>query len=90
LFALIVIGIFLGLYFRWVIGPLRQKPKITGPESLINETGVAVSDLTPKGEVRVSGIIWRAESTSGNLTKDDKIKVKRQEGLVLIVEKEKD
>ena len=86
--ALVAAGILLGLYFRWVIGPLRQKPKMTGPESLINDVGFAVSDLTPMGDVRVGGVIWRAESASGNIAKDGKIRVKRLNGLVLIVEKE--
>jgi membrane-bound serine protease (ClpP class) len=88
LVALVAAGILLGLYFRWVIGPLRQKPKMTGPESLINDVGFAVSDLTPMGDVRVGGVIWRAESASGNIAKDGKIRVKRLNGLVLIVEKE--
>ncbi len=88
LFALVAVGILLGLYFRWVIGPIRQKPKITGPESLIGEIGFAVTDLTPNGEVRAGGVVWRAKSASGNIVKDDKIKVKRLDGLVLIVERE--
>ena len=88
LLAIVVVGILLGLYFRWVISPLRQKSKMTGPESLINDVGFAVSDLTPTGEVRVGGVIWRAESVSGNIAKDQKIRVKRLNGLVLIVEKE--
>ncbi len=90
LVALVAAGILLGLYFRWVIGPLRQKPKMTGAESLINDVGFAVSDLTPMGDVRVGGVIWRAESASGNIAKDGKIRVKRLNGLVLIVEKEED
>jgi membrane-bound serine protease (ClpP class) len=88
LFALVAVGILLGLYFRWVIGPIRQKPKITGPESLIDEIGLAVTDLTPNGEVRAGGVVWRAKSASGNIAKEEKIRVKRIDGLVLIVEKE--
>jgi len=88
LFAIVAAGILIGLYFRWVISPLRQKSKMTGPESLINDVGITISDLTPTGEVRVGGVIWRAESASGNIAKDQKIRVKRLNGLVLIVEKE--
>jgi membrane-bound serine protease (ClpP class) len=90
LFAIVAAGILLGLYFRWVISPLRQKSKMTGPESLINDVGITISDLSPTGEVRVGGVIWRAESASGNISKDQKIRVKRLNGLVLIVEKEAD
>ena len=88
LFAIVAAGILIGLYFRWVISPLRQKSKMTGPEFLINDVGITISDLTPTGEVRVGGVIWRAESASGNIAKDQKIRVKRLNGLVLIVEKE--
>jgi len=86
--AIIMMGVLIGLYFRWVIGPIRQKPKLTGPEAMMNQTGVAVTDLSPTGEVRVYGIVWRAESNTGQIIKGQNIKVKGLDRLVLIVEKE--
>ena len=76
-----------GLYIRWVIGPLRHRSKLTGPEAMIGKKGVAITDIKPKGDVRVEGEIWRAESTSGNIEKGERITVKALNGLVLTVEK---
>jgi membrane-bound serine protease (ClpP class) len=84
---LIVFGVMAGLYIRWIIGPLRKRKKLTGSESMMDTIGTAISDLTPKGEVRVGGEIWRAESLSGNIRKGEKVVVKGLKGLVVMVEK---
>jgi membrane-bound serine protease (ClpP class) len=84
---LIAFGVIIGLYIRWVIGPLRHRSKLTGPEAMIGKKGVAITDIKPKGDVRVEGEIWRAESTSGNIEKGERITVKALNGLVLTVEK---
>jgi membrane-bound serine protease (ClpP class) len=80
-------GVVIGLYIRWIVAPIRRRKKFTGTEALLQKTGVAITDLTPKGEVRVEGVIWRAESASGNIAKGDRVNVKALRGLVLIVEK---
>ncbi len=83
-------GVLGGLYIRWIVGPLRNKRNMTGSESLVGEHGVVVSPLSPlspMGEARVKGIIWRARSVSGELQKGDSVKVNAVEGLVLVVEK---
>ncbi len=86
--ALVVaFGVLGGLYIRWVIGPIRRRSKLTGGEALIGKTGVAISDLKPKGEVRVGGEIWRAESSSGDIAKGERVTVKTLKGLVVTVEK---
>jgi membrane-bound serine protease (ClpP class) len=80
-------GVAIGLYVRWIVAPIRRRKKFTGTEALLQKMGVAITDLTPRGEVRVEGVIWRAESASGNITKGDVVSVKALRGLVLIVEK---
>ena len=85
--VLVVFGILIGLYIRWIIGPLRRRRKLTGSEVMIGKKGVAITDLTPKGEIRVQGEIWRAESSSGNILKGEQVTVKALNGLVVIVEK---
>lgn len=87
LFMVVVVGIVAGLYFRWMIGPIIRKSKLTGPEALAGQTGVAVTDLKPEGEVRVGGIIWRARSISGDVPKGESVKVVSLKDLVLTVEK---
>jgi membrane-bound serine protease (ClpP class) len=54
---------------------------------MIGKPAVAITDLDPKGEVRVLGEIWRAQSASGYIQKGDQVTVKALEGLVVIVEK---
>jgi membrane-bound serine protease (ClpP class) len=83
----VVFGVIAGLYIRWVIGPIRRRSRLTGAESLMGKTGVAITDLKPKGEVRVEGVIWRAESLSGEIAKGERVTVKSLKGLVVMVEK---
>lgn len=87
LFLVAAGGIVAGLYVRWVIGPMKRHSKLTGPEALIGQIGEAVTDLKPNGEVRVGGIIWRAESISGEISKGASVKIKSLKGLVVVVEK---
>jgi membrane-bound serine protease (ClpP class) len=84
---LVVFGIIIGLYIRWVIGPLRRRTKMTGPEAMVGKTGSALTDLRPTGEVRILGEIWRAESASGEIQKGELVKVKVLKGLIVVVEK---
>jgi membrane-bound serine protease (ClpP class) len=80
-------GVVIGLYVRWIVTPIRRRKKFTGTEALLQKTGVAITDLAPKGEVRVEGVIWRAESASGIIAKGERVRLKELRGLVLIVEK---
>jgi membrane-bound serine protease (ClpP class) len=84
---LVAFGVLIGLYIRWIIKPLRRRTKMTGAETLIGKTGTAISDLKPKGEVRVEGEIWHAESLSGDIVNGEKVCVKALNGLVMKVEK---
>jgi membrane-bound serine protease (ClpP class) len=87
LFLVAVVGVIAGLYFRWIIGPIIHRSKLTGPEAIVGKTGIAVTDLKPDGEVRVGGVIWRARSISGDMQKGESVKVTSLEDLVLTVEK---
>lgn len=77
----------MGLYIRWIIKPLRRRTKLTGADAMIGKKGVALTDLKPKGEVRVVGEIWHAESLSGDIAQGEQVTVKALKGLVVIVEK---
>jgi membrane-bound serine protease (ClpP class) len=83
----VIIGVVAGLYIRWIITPIKRRAKLTGPESIIGKMGVAITDLSPMGEARVDGIIWRAQSQSGEVKKGEQVKVKSIQGLLIIVEK---
>ena len=83
----VAFGVLAGLYIRWVIGPTRHRRKLTGSEALIGKLGIVVTELKPKGEVRVEGVTWRAESASGEIARGERVTVKAMRGLVLTVEK---
>jgi membrane-bound serine protease (ClpP class) len=57
----------------------------TGREVLIGARGEAVTDLRPKGEVRVMSEYWQAKSESEWISKGEKVEVMGMDGLFLIV-----
>lgn len=78
------------LFFLFVIGmglkAQRLKP-FTGIELLIGETGEARELLNPHGMVLLHGELWQAESVSGEINIEEKVRVKRMQGFKLFVEK---
>ena len=84
--AMMGLGVLLAIYFRRVIGPLRHRRSLTGPESFIDKIGVTISDLKPTGEIKVEGEVWRARSKSGEISKGQKVKVVSVDSITLIVE----
>jgi membrane-bound serine protease (ClpP class) len=77
------------LFFLTIIGiGIRaQKAKVsTGIEGLIGDTGKALSDINPTGNVLVQGEIWSAKTTGEMIAKNDPVTVKDIHGLVLTVE----
>jgi len=84
--SIAVVGAVLGLYIRWIAAPMKRRKPMAGPESLIGDVGVALTDLSPTGEVKVQGIVWKARAASGNIKAGEQVRVVRVEGLTLIVE----
>lgn len=64
----------------------RRKP-VTGLEGIVGETGEAMTDLNPQGQVRVHGEIWRAISAEGKIKTGSRIVVEKVEDLLLTVRK---
>jgi membrane-bound serine protease (ClpP class) len=84
--AAVAAGVVASLYIRWALGPLAHRKKLTGADSLIGRTGVVTAELTPEGEVRVEGIIWRAVSISGErIPAGKEVVIKEVRGLRLYV-----
>jgi membrane-bound serine protease (ClpP class) len=57
-----------------------------GSPVLVGATGVAKSDIGPNGVAYVAGEDWSVRSESGAIPKGSEVRVKRKEGLSLIVE----
>ncbi|HTY74983.1 MAG TPA: NfeD family protein [Candidatus Nanoarchaeia archaeon] len=57
----------------------------TGTEALIGATGVAVTDLKPKGEIRINGEFWEAISKTTPIASGQTVEVVDLEGMALLV-----
>jgi membrane-bound serine protease (ClpP class) len=57
----------------------------TGLEALVGSKGVAVTDLKPKGEIRVMGEFWQAISKGAVIASGQTVEVTGIEGMFLTV-----
>jgi membrane-bound serine protease (ClpP class) len=83
-------GGILSMYMRWIGKSIRHKP-VTGSETLIGKTGIALWDLNPAGDVTIDGIVWNARLSGPNIGKIEKgsrVIVVGRSGLTLAVEPE--
>jgi membrane-bound serine protease (ClpP class) len=77
------------LFFVVIIGKAvgaLKRPVMTGKESLINQKGVARTDIKPKGTVFIQGELWDAVSEEP-VSANEEIIVIEVEGMVLKVKK---
>jgi len=52
---------------------------------MIGMIGTAISSLDPKGEVKVEGQIWKAQSLAGTVRQGELVEILGREGLILRV-----
>ena len=83
LVALVMSAIF-GIVVYKVAQARRMKVKV-GPQQLMGKVATVTHPLTPRGEVRVEGQTWRAESISGEAKVGEQVEVVNREGLILKV-----
>jgi membrane-bound serine protease (ClpP class) len=88
----IFVGVFIGAIFAVILGyALRamRRPVITGRERLLGQTGFAVSEIDPAGQVQTAGELWSADRVdgSGEIHQGDQVEVVNVEGLRLKVRK---
>jgi membrane-bound serine protease (ClpP class) len=88
----IFVGVFIGSIFAVILGyalRAQRRPVITGKENLAGQTGFAMSEINPAGQVQAAGELWSAdlEEGSGIIHKGDRIEVTKVEGLRLKVRK---
>jgi len=87
---LLIFGVLFAVYARWVGSTIRKKP-VTGAESMIGKTGIAITDLAPRGDVSLDGVIWQATFAGNggkNIEKGSVVRIVRVDGLTLEVEPE--
>ncbi|HBE43165.1 MAG TPA: serine protease, partial [Bacteroidales bacterium] len=88
--VILVIVIFTVAFFVFAIGfgiRAQTRKPTTGAEGIIGETGEAISNLDPEGQVRVHGELWHAESPDGFISQGTKVIVTGISNLKLTVSK---
>jgi len=73
---------FMGL--AWLAARARRRPVVTGIEELLGQVAVALADFQGRGQVRIRGEIWQAESIAPVL-RGQSVRVQALDGLVLTV-----
>jgi membrane-bound serine protease (ClpP class) len=68
----------------------RRRVSITGSEGMVGLPGEARTDLAPEGQAWVKGALWRARALNGPIPKGTRIRVRRVDGLLLLVRAEDD
>lgn len=83
--VVVIVGLLLSdvveiaIWLRW-----RKRKAITGAEAMVGMPGVALSDLSPEGQVKVQGQIWKAVSNE-HLERGQNVEVTEVDGLRLRV-----
>jgi len=88
--VILIIVILTTAFFIFAIGfgiKAQSRKPTTGIEGIIGETGEAITNLEPEGQIRVHGELWNAESLDGSISKGTKVKVTEASNLKLMVRK---
>jgi membrane-bound serine protease (ClpP class) len=76
-------AVFFGVALRAALRPL---PVASGASLLLGAVGVAKTDVAPRGIAHVAGEDWTVVSEGGEIAKGGAVRVKRVDGVRLIVE----
>ena len=68
----------------------RKRPAVTGQEGLVGLVGESRAELSPDGQVWVKGALWKARALNGPISAGRKIRVRRVDGLLLLVQEERE
>jgi membrane-bound serine protease (ClpP class) len=86
--TLISVALVMSAIFGFVVYKVAQARRMkvkAGPEQLVGKTGTAVSELSPRGEVKVEGQFWKAEAVEGPVKVGEVVVIVGREGLILRV-----
>ncbi|MBM3924441.1 MAG: nodulation protein NfeD [SAR202 cluster bacterium] len=77
----------IGAFFIWTIAKTRKVTSTLGLSPLIGAEAVVLSDLNPRGTIRLKTETWTAETPSGAVVKaGEKVRVVGMDGPILTVE----
>jgi membrane protein implicated in regulation of membrane protease activity len=66
--------------------PLFIKPTQQPRDEIIGQVGVVITDLAPRGQIKLRNEIWSGRSDSGTIRQGMKVKVVNMDGIQLIVQ----
>lgn len=70
---------------------IRIRPSVTGQEGLVGLVGEARGELAPEGHIWVKGALWKGRAMHGeHIEQGSKVRVRRVDGLLLLVEEDAD
>jgi len=75
------------LFITYLVIRTHRRKIVSGEEGMVGEIGVATTDLSPDGKVKVQGIYWQATAEGENIEASAKIEVVRAKNLHLFVKK---
>ena len=85
--GIVVVGSVLFFGFAMTVAMrARRRVSVTGSEGMIGLPGEARSDISPEGQAWVKGALWRARALNGPIAKGSPIRVRRVDGLLLLVQ----
>lgn len=59
----------------------------TGKEGLLQETGIAKTDIIKDGMVMIHGELWTAETADDKINQGEKVRIVKIDGMKLIVQR---
>jgi membrane-bound serine protease (ClpP class) len=86
--TLILVSLVMSAIFGFVVYKVAEARRMkvkAGPEQLIGKMGITISELAPRGEVKIEGQIWRAETLGDHVRQAEAVEVVSREGLILRV-----
>ncbi len=90
---ILVVVVLTLIFFSFIIGfaiRAHKRKVTTGKEGLVDEIGIATTDLNLAGTVKVHGELWNAESLNGKINQGEKVKVVSVDGMTLKVKSVKE
>ena len=91
-FRMLVLGIaamsvlFILVALKKILNLSRVEVK-HGDNRYLDKTARVVSEINPRGQIKIAGEIWQARSEQGEIEEGEMVKVIGRDGMVLVVEK---
>ena len=86
--TLVSVALVMSAIFGFVVYKVAQARKMKvkgGPEQLVGMTATAFSPLEPRGEIKIEGQIWKAETLGRHIKQGETVEIVGREGLILRV-----